>query len=92
MFATEDMTKELEQIYKSANCTNCPSEWFFPTIGKGKPSTKPGSPVYNAFATCADCNVVDLCKEFATKYKCVGIWGGQLFSLHKRRKKKHSNR
>ena len=88
----ENISKELEPIYKNANCINCSSEWFFPTIGKGKPSTKPGSPLYNAFALCADCKVIDLCKEFAIKHKCVGVWGGKLFSLHKRRDKKHSQR
>ena len=33
---SEEMYNELKPIYADANCKNCPSEWFFPAITKGK--------------------------------------------------------
>ncbi len=81
----EEMNKELEPLYKNANCTNCPTEWFFPSIQKGRPSEMPGSNLFKAYSVCADCTVKKECFNFATKYKCVGVWGGKLFSDSKRR-------
>jgi hypothetical protein len=84
IFNNEHMTKELEQLYKKANCTDSPSEWFFPAIQKGRPSEKPGSNLYKAYSVCADCTVKKECLNFAVKYKCIGVWGGKLFSDNKR--------
>lgn len=86
IFKNEDMTKELNPIYKKANCTNAPTEWFFPTIKKGKPSSKPGSNLYKAYSVCADCKVKKECLNFAIKYNCVGVWGGIFFSTTLKRK------
>ena len=77
----ENISKELEPIYKNANCINCPSEWFFPEPGnRGKPSVRPGSNLFNAFTLCSDCKVRKECFNFAYKHRCVGVWGGQLFT------------
>ncbi len=76
---------ELTPLYKNANCINCPTEWFFPNIQKGRPSQVPGSNLFKAYSTCADCKVKKECFDFATKHKCVGVWGGKLFSDSKRR-------
>jgi hypothetical protein len=85
IFNNEHMTKELEQLYKKANCINCPTEWFFPNIQKGRPSDKPGTNLFKAYSVCADCTVKKECFDFAVKYKCIGVWGGKLFSDSKRR-------
>ena len=79
----ENISEELEPIYEKANCVDCPSEWFFPLNTKGKLSVKPGSPLYNAFATCNNCKVKTKCFNFAKKHSCVGVWGGRLFTFSK---------
>jgi hypothetical protein len=80
----EKISKELNPIYKYANCTNCPSDWFFPPDGKGgRISISPGSNLYNAFKTCNECKVKQECFNFAKEYDCVGVWGGRLFTHRK---------
>lgn len=93
IFNNKDMTKELEPLYKKANCINCPTEWFFPNTQKGRPSSKPGTNLFKAYAVCADCTVKKECLNFAVKYKCIGVWGGKLLSDSKSRnatRKKHT--
>ena len=65
IFKNEDMSKELDPIYKKANCTDSPSEWFFPAIQKGRPSDKPGSNLYKAYSVCANCKVKKECLDFS---------------------------
>ena len=86
IFKNEDMSKELDPIYKKANCTDSPSEWFFPAIQKGRPSDKPGSNLYKAYSVCANCKVKKECLDFAIKYDCVGVWGETFFSTILKRK------
>lgn len=76
----ENISKELNPIYLHANCKDCPSDWFFPPESKGRLSVKPGSNLYNAFATCNDCKVKTECFNFAKEHSCVGVWGGTLFT------------
>jgi hypothetical protein len=77
----EQITKELKVIYADANCTNCPSEWFFPENKKGGVSAAPGSNLHCAFLTCNECKVKTECFNFARTYDCVGVWGGRLFTF-----------
>jgi len=80
----EQMTENLETIYANANCTNCPSDWFFPPDGRGgRLSISPGSNLYNAFKTCNECKVKEKCFNFAKEHDCVGVWGGRLFTHRK---------
>ncbi len=76
----EKVFEELTPIYKDANCTNCPTEWFFPPDGRGKTSVAPGSNLFNAFSVCAECKVKEQCFTFAKRYRCIGVWGGKLFT------------
>ena len=84
----ENISKELDPIYKNANCLNCPSEWFFPENTKGKLSVKPGSNLFNAFTICNSCKVKTQCFNFANTHHCVGVWGGRLFTYRKLSKAK----
>jgi hypothetical protein len=77
---SEQITKELEAIYANANCTNCPSSWFFPDNVRGKMPVYPGSNLHCAFATCNECKVKTECFNFAKAHDCVGVWGGRLFT------------
>lgn len=80
--SSEDIFDELTPIYKYANCDGCPSAWFFPPDGRGGLSVKPGSNLFNGFTTCASCRVKQECFDFASKHKCVGVWGGKLFTYN----------
>ncbi len=76
----DDMVDELGIIYRNANCDGCPTEWFFPPIGKGQMIFKPGTLLHSALSTCADCVVMEECYAFAKKHKCTGVWGGAYFN------------
>lgn len=78
----KNMTADLKIIYNNANCTNQPPEWFFPQEGKGGLSCKPGTPLHNAFTLCNACKIKQECFNFAKNYKCVGVWGGRLFTYN----------
>ena len=84
----EQMTEELKVIYADANCTNCPSEWFFPAITKGKIPSGPGTNVYNAKQICGECKVQKECYNFAYKHHCIGVWGGVVFGSHRKPRKR----
>ena len=75
-----DMNKELAPIYAEANCKDCPSEWFFPEIVKGRMSIQPGSNLHCALLTCNECKVKQKCFDFADRNGCIGIWGGRIFN------------
>lgn len=72
-----DLRKELDVIYKGANCTGCPSEWFFPEPYKGR--VPKDSPIWLGLETCSECKVIQECYNFAKTNHCVGVWGGVLF-------------
>jgi hypothetical protein len=77
---SKEIAKELDPLYKYANCVDCPTEWFFPLEKRGgKYKAEPGSSLFNAFTTCNECKVKDECFNFAKKHGCVGVWGGKLF-------------
>ena len=78
---SEQMTKDLKVIYANANCTNCPSEWFFPENVRGKMPIYQGSNLHCAFATCNGCKVKTECFNFAKENSCIGVWGGRLFTF-----------
>ena len=77
----ENISKELEPIYAKANCKDKDNSLFFPVQGKGMMSSKPGSPLHQAFIICNECNVKEECFNFALAHECVGVWGGRYFSL-----------
>ena len=77
----ENIAKELEPIYAKANCRGKRSELFFPPIGKGTMSVKPGSLLHEAFTICNECDVKKECLEFALAHDCVGVWGGKYISF-----------
>jgi len=77
---SKEIAKELNPLYKYANCVDCPTDWFFPPNKRGgKHKANPGSDLFNAFTTCNGCKVKDECFNFAKKHGCVGVWGGKLF-------------
>lgn len=77
----EQATKDLKTIYANANCTNCPSDWFFPKNTRGRIRISEGSNLHCAFATCNGCKVKTECFNFAKENSCVGVWGGRLFTF-----------
>ena len=77
----ENIAKELQPIYAKANCRGKDGELFFPTQQKGMPSSKPGSPLHEAFTICNECDVKIECFNFALAHEEVGVWGGRYFSL-----------
>ena len=77
----EKMYRELETIYKKANCRGKPTKLFFPELGKGLQSCKPGTPLHEAFTLCNDCDVKQECLAFGVKHDCVGVWGGRYISF-----------
>lgn len=85
---TEEMYNELKPIHANANCKNCPSDWFFPAVTKGRIPTGPGTNIYNAKQICSKCKVKEECYDFAYKHRCLGIWGGVLFGSYRRPKKR----
>ena len=81
---SEEIAKELNPLYKYANCVDCPTDWFFPPDRRGgKHVANPGSNLFNAFTTCNGCKVKEECFNFAKKHGCVGVWGGRLFTHRK---------
>jgi len=50
---SKEIAKELDPLYKYANCVDCPTDWFFPLEKRGgKYKAEPGSSLFNAFTTC----------------------------------------
>jgi len=74
---TRDLRRQLKVIYDGAACTNCPSDWFFPEMTKGK--IPKDSPVWLGLECCSRCAVRQECYDFASEQKCLGVWGGVLF-------------
>lgn len=77
---SNDMVNEHQIICKNANCEGCPSEWFFPDIGRGGVSHKYGTPLHKGLTTCSNCTVIKECYNFAVKHECIGVWGGVYFN------------
>ncbi len=88
---SEEMLNELKPIYADANCTNCPTEWFFPAVTKGKIPSGPGTNLYNAKQICKECKVKEQCYEFAYKHRCLGVWGGVMFGSYRKPKRRTLN-
>lgn len=77
----KEMSQNLKVIYANANCTNCPTEWFFPENVRGKMPIYPGSNLHCAFSVCNECKVKTECFNFAKANSCIGVWGGRLFTF-----------
>lgn len=87
---SNDMLKEHPAIMAKANCLDCPPEWFFPVIPKGRMGPGPRDALRKAKQTCNECPVQEKCYDFAVKHRCLGVWGGHLFSFNKNAKIKLS--